>query len=236
MDSPARQSLPRRITDLIELNKKGAAITCSPAFEIIPVDFSHRASRFRAFVFICRFSGTVNGTPYMFRKCYARGCVHDMCPRVSQAVMIANRYLQRDYHRLEQGGLQVDNKLFTLEQSVVQLMDFKGDPKQAMAIDDYIQMAKGGSQISVKIDLEYVPATEHFEYHKNDQTFLMADFMVTARDETATCQRCLGCYPTDREEQDKPAQIKVANDRLSIIYSEFDLSSVNYEKRFFAPN
>lgn len=229
-------SLPSRITDLIELKRTGSVITCSPAFDVIPVDFTHRTCRFQALVFICRFSGTVDGQPYTFRKCYARGCAHDLCPRLSQAVMIANRYLQRDYHRLQQGGIQVENKLFTLEESVVQLMDFKADPKQAMVIDDYIQMAKGGSKVSVEVDLEYVPATEHFEYHKNNQTFLLADFMVTALQEKATCQRCLGCYPTDKEEEEKPAQVQVANDRLTKLYQEFDLSSVHYEKRFFAPS
>jgi hypothetical protein len=129
---------PIRITDLIELKRKGAAITCSPIFEIVPVDFTHRTCRFQALVFIGRFSGTVDKQQYAFRKCYARGCAHDMCPRVSQAVMIANRYLQRDYDRLAQGGIQVEQKLFTLEESVVRLLGLKEDPRKAMVIDDYI--------------------------------------------------------------------------------------------------
>jgi hypothetical protein len=226
-------NLPIRITDLIELERKGAAITCSPVFEIVPVDFTHRTCRFQALVFICRFSGTVDKQQYTFRKCYARGCTHDLCPRVSQAVMIANRYLQRDYHRLEQGGIRIENKLFSPEASVVQLMDLKEDPREAMVIDDYIQMAIGGSRVSVNVALEYVPATEHFEYHKNRQTFLLADFTVTTLGKTATCQRCLGCYPTEREQEERPVQIQVANDRLSLLYREFDLSSMSYEKRFF---
>ncbi|MGA7876482.1 MAG: hypothetical protein WCA08_12540 [Desulfoferrobacter sp.] len=231
--SPAVFNSPSRITDLIELNKKGAAVTCSTSFEVIPVDFKHRSIEFQALVFICRFSGTVDGQPYTFRKCYARGCVHDLCPRVSQAVMIANRYLLRDYHRLQRGGIQVEQKLFTLAESVVQMMDLKADPKQTMIIDDYIRMAKEGSRISVAVDLEYVPATEHFEYHKNQQTFMLADFTVTGEKLSAACQRCLGCYPTDKEEEEKGAQIKVANDRLSQLYREFELSSVYCEKRFF---
>ena len=92
---------PIRITDLIKIKRTAADITCSPVIEIIPVDFTHRTCRFQALVFICWFSGTVDGQQYTFRKCYARGCTHDACPRVSQAVMIANRYLQRDYHRLK---------------------------------------------------------------------------------------------------------------------------------------
>lgn len=233
--SPADFNSPSRITDLIELNQKGAVITCSPSFVVIPVDFKHRSSQFQAMVFICRFSGTVDGQPYTFRKCYARGCVHDLCPRVSQAVMIANRYLLRDYHRLQQSGIEVEQKLFTLEESVVQMMDLKADPKHTMVIDDYIRMAKEGSKISVEVDLEYVPATEHFEYHKNHQTFMLADFAVTGEELSAACQRCLGCYPTDKEEEEKGRQIEVANDRLSKLYKEFDLSSVSYEKRFFVP-
>jgi uncharacterized metal-binding protein YceD (DUF177 family) len=102
-----------------------------------------------------------------------------------------------------------------------------------MIIDDYIRMAKGGNRVSVDIALEYVPAIEHFEYHQNNQTLLLADFTVTAQGKTAQCQRCLGCYPTEREQEEKPLQIEVANDRLSLIYREFDLSSIIYEERFF---
>jgi hypothetical protein len=55
------------------------------------------------------------GRIYAFRKCYARGCPNNLCPHVSQAVMIANRYLQRDYRRMEDAGLKVEKNLFTLE-------------------------------------------------------------------------------------------------------------------------
>jgi hypothetical protein len=225
---------PMRITDLVELKRKGAAITCSPVLEITPIDFSHRRHHFRAVVFIGRFSGTADKQQYAFRKCYARGCQHDLCPRVSQAVMIANRYLQRDYHRLEQSGIGIEQKLFTLEGSVVRMTALKDDPREAMIIDDYIHMAQGGDRVSVDITLEYVPAIEHFEYHQNRQTFLLADFTVRAQGKTAECQRCLGCYQTEREQEERPLQIEVANDRLSLIYREFDLSSISYEKRFFA--
>jgi hypothetical protein len=225
---------PTRITDLIELKRRGAAITCSSVLDIIPVDFSHRRHHFKAFVFIGRFSGTADRQQYTFRKCYARGCKHDLCPRVSQAVMIANRYLQRDYHRLEQSGIGIQKKLFTLEGSVVLLTALKDDPREVMTIDDYIGMAKGGNRVSVDIALEHVPAIEHFEYHKNRQTFLLADFTVTAQGKTGACQRCLGCYQAEREQEERPLQIEVANDRLSLIYKEFDLSSIMYEERFFA--
>jgi hypothetical protein len=225
---------PLRITNLIELKRKGEAITCSPTLDINPIDFSHRSHHFRAFVFIGRFSGTALGEQYSFRKCYARGCKHDLCPRVSQAVMIANRFLQRDYHRLVQSGIDIEQKLFTLEGSVVRLTALKDDPKKAMILDDYIHLAQGGDQVSINVELEYVIATEHFEYQQNNQTFLLADFSVTAQGKTAACQRCLGCYPTEREQEEKPVQIEVANDRLSLIYRELDLSSIRYEERFFA--
>jgi len=225
---------PIRITNLIELKSRGAAVTCSPVLDIFPVDFSHRSHHFKAVVFLGRFSGTADGQQYTFRKCYARGCTHDLCPRVSQAVMIANRFLQRDYHRLEQSGIGIEQKLFTLEGSLVRLAALKEDPRKAMIMDDYIRMAKGGDKISVDIALEYVPAIEHFEYHQNHQTFLMADFTVTAQGRTTACQRCLGCYQTKKEQAERPLQIEVANDRLSLIYKEFDQSSIRYQERFFA--
>jgi hypothetical protein len=116
---------------------------------------------------------------------------------------------------------------------VAKLMDLKADQGPAMIIEDYIQVAKEGRDVSVTVALEYVPATEHFEYRKNHQTFLLADFTVAILGIAATCQRCVGCYPTEREEEDKPVQIQVANHRLSKLYTEFDLFSMRYEKRFF---
>ena len=126
--------------------------------------------------------------------------------------------------------------MFTLEASVVRLIDQQEDPKAPMVIDDYIEMAKGGIRVSVNVALEYVPATEHFEYRKNSQMFLLADFTVTTPGEAATCLRCLGCYPTEREQEKRQVQIQVANDRLSQLYREFDLSSVEYNKAFFGVN
>jgi hypothetical protein len=225
---------PIRITDLVELKKEGASISCSAALDIIPIDFSHRQHHFRALVFIGRFSGTADNQPYTFRKCYARGCKHDLCPRVSQAVMTANRFLQRDYHRLGESGIGIKQKLFTLEDSVVRLTTLRDDPRKAMILDDYIHLAQDGGQVTVHVDLEYVPAIEHFEYHQNNQTFLLADFTITAQGETYACQRCLGCYPSDREKELKPVQIGVANDRLSHLYGEFDQSSIRCEPRYFA--
>jgi hypothetical protein len=233
MDSLTVHTPPIRITDLIRLKGQGAMITCSPAFEVIPVDFTHRSCRFQALVFFCRFSGLANGQQYTFRKCYARGCGHDLCPRVSQAVMIANRYLQRDYQRLQEAGVEVEGRLFTLEESVAKIMDIKSEPRPAMIIEDYIQIAKEGNDVSVDVALEYVPATEHFEYRKNHQTFLLADFTIRTLGKTSNCQRCLGCYPTAREPEEKPHQIPIANDRLNQLYEAFTRSSMRYEKRFF---
>jgi hypothetical protein len=224
---------PNRITDLLATKQKGTTVTCFPLLDIVPVDFTHRSSRFQALVFICRFSGAAENEQYTFRKCYARGCAHDLCPRVSQAVLIANRYLQRDYNRLEGAGIPIEKKLFTLEGSILRLMDFKEEPREAMVIDDYIQMAKEGSRVSIDVALEYVLATEHFEYRKNRQTFLLGDFTVTTPEKIVACQRCLGCYPTEREWEEKATQVEVANDRLRLLYREFDLSTIEYEKRFF---
>ena len=107
---------PNRVTDLIGLKQRGASIECRTSFEILPVDFAHRKTPFQAFVFLCRWTGTVEGKAFTFRKCYARGCPHNLCPHVSQAIMIANRYLQRDYRRLELGGIEIEKKLLKAEQ------------------------------------------------------------------------------------------------------------------------
>ncbi len=164
MSSTPINNPPIRITDLIELKRKGSAVTCTAVFDIIPVDFTHRTCQFQALAFICLFSGKIDWQQYSFRKCYARMCTQDLCPCVSQ------RRYDRQSISAEQGA-SVEKDLFSLEESLIKLLDIKEDPGQALIIDDYIQMAKGGSRVSVDIALEYVHATDHFEYHKSHQTF-----------------------------------------------------------------
>ena len=224
---------PNRITDLVVLKEQGFDVVCYPTFEILPVDFAHRDYKFQAFIFLCRFKGSVNGQEYVFRKCYARGCPHNLCPHVSQAVMIANRYLQRDYKKLTDAGIQVKRRLFTLEDMVVKFDEMKEERGPLLAIHDYINIAKEGNEVSMNIALEFVIGVEHFANYKNQQVFLMVNFSITTLGKIYPYERCLACYEADKEQQEKPQMIAVANERLAILYDEFDQVSIKYEKRFF---
>ncbi|HDZ24413.1 MAG TPA: hypothetical protein ENH70_07750 [Desulfobacteraceae bacterium] len=223
----------KRISDLVNLKKRGAAVTCRQTFEVIPVDFHHRGNPFQAHIFLCRFEGEVDGEAYSFRKCYARGCPNNLCPHVSQAVMIANRYLQRDHILLKKAGIDVEERLFSLEDMLVKFDGYQEEHDPTLTIDDYIHMAKEGAKVSVAIDLEYVPAVEHFANYHNSQTFLNIDFVVESLGKKHNFQRCFACYQTEREEEEKAGQVEVANARLKELYEEFDAASITYEKKFF---
>jgi hypothetical protein len=225
---------PRRITDLIEHKKQDRAVTCFPSFEILPVDFLHRENPYKAYIFLCRFNGEVDGKTYSFRKCYARGCPHNQCVHVAQAVLIANRYLQRDYSRLARAGIQVGEQLFTLEEMLLKLDSYKHEQGSTLTLEEYTEMSKAGTQVELSINLEYVPAVEHFSNHKNSQTFLTADFTVTVDNQKHNLQRCLSCFQTDREKEEKPPQIEVANARLKALYQILSKSAVKYTENFFA--
>jgi hypothetical protein len=225
--------LPRRITDLIEQKKQGRAVTCFPSFEILPVDFFHRENPYKAFIFLCRFNGDVDGKTYSFRKCYARGCPHNQCVHVSQAVLIANRYLQRDFSRLAQAGIPVNEQLFTLEEMILKFDDYKHEQGPTLTLEEYLELAKSGTQVELGVNLEYVPAVEHFSNHKNSQTFLTADFSVTVDNEKHSFQRCLSCFQTDKEKEEKALQIEVANARLKVLYQILSKSSVKHTETFF---
>jgi hypothetical protein len=233
MEPISNQKSPNRITDLVALKEQGFEVVCNSSFEILPVDFAHRDNQFQAFIFLCRFSGTIDRQEYMFRKCYARGCPHNLCPHVSQAVMIANRYLKRDHRRLEEGGIEIEKQLFSLEDMMVKYEDVHEAYGAVMAIHDYINLAREGNDMFVKLRLEYVPAVEHFANYKNAQIFLMVDFAITGLGKTHKYERCLACYPRDREKEEKQEKVTIANDRLKLLYEEFDMASVKYEKRFF---
>jgi hypothetical protein len=223
---------PKRVTDLIELKQRGKKITCRTDFEILPVDFSHRANPFQAYIFLCNYNGTIGGKEFSFRKCYSRGCPHNLCPHVSQAVMIANRYLQRDYRRLEECGVDIERRMFTLEEMIVKFNGYHEAYGPILTIHDYINIAKEGNDVSVDIDLEYVPAVEHFVHYENKQTFLMVDFTVATLGRSGRYERCLACYPTG-EEQERRIAIGVANERLRLLCQEFDDASISYKKCFF---
>ncbi|MBW1749117.1 MAG: hypothetical protein JRJ37_00150 [Deltaproteobacteria bacterium] len=224
---------PNRVTDLVALKKSGSSISCRVSFEILPVDFAHRNNPFQAFIFLSRYAGDSDGQGYKFRKCYARGCPHNLCPHVSQAVMIANRYLQRDYRRLKEVGIVIEQRLFTLEDMILKYEDAHEEYGTVMDIHDYINLAREGNDVSVEVNLEYVPAVEHFANHQNPQIFLMVDFAVSTLGETHHYDRCLACYEAEKEQQEKSRGTNVANERLRLLYSEFDQVAINYEKRFF---
>ncbi len=225
--------LPNRITDLVNLKELGAEITCNPSFEIVAVDFTQRDNQFKAFIFLCRFAGRVDESDYSFRKCYARGCPHNLCPHVSQAVMIANRYLQRDYRKLEEAGVPVARRLFTLNDMVVKFDEAAGAHDPLKTIHDYIDIARQGGDVAVEMDFDSVIGVEHFANYDNQQVFLMANFNITMADNIYKYERCLACYPVGREEE-RPEKIAMANDRLRLLYAEFDRAAIRYEKRYFA--
>lgn len=234
MNTMASEVSPRRITDLISAKQQGAQVICEPTFEIIPVDFIHKLSRFQAFIFLCRYNGAIDQREFTFRKCYARGCPNNLCLHVSQAVMIANRYLQRDYHKLKQAGIAVnENQVFTLDQMVVKFDEYQNQYGPPITLDDVIQMAEDGQKIEMEIELELVPAVEHFANHENEQTFLHSNFTVACEGRTYRTQRCLACFPTDEEAAEKTNAMRIANERLALLYASLDKHHIVYQRKLF---
>ena len=233
MAKTSRNNAPGRIADLVELKKKGSSVTCQTSFDILPVDFAHRDNPFQAFIFLCRFKGTINGEAYEFRKCYARGCPENLCPHVSQAVMIANRYLQKDYHKLEKAGINIERQLFTLEDMTVKFDGYQKEYDATLVIHDYINIAREGNDVYVAVALEYVPGVEHVVGYDNEMIFMMVAFTITCLGKVHRYERCLACFQMEREKEEKQYRIDIANERMKILYEEFDNASIIYEKRFF---
>jgi hypothetical protein len=233
MQQAASNFPPRRVTDLIALRQSGSQVNCRVAFEILPVDFTHRDNPYQAYIFLCRYSGDVDNTPYQFRKCYARGCPHNLCPHVSQAILIANRFLQRDYRRLEAGGLTITKELFTLPEMLLKFDDSRKEYGAVMAIQDYINLAAEGNRTSATVQLEYVPAVEHFAGRKNAQTFLMIHLTMACLGSTGTIERCLACYSRENEATEKPEAISVANARLQGLYNDFKTAGISHDTKWF---
>jgi len=224
---------PISITDLALLKQKGAAITVGNTFEINEVDLVHEENPFRAFLFFSLFSGTVDGDPYEFRKCYSRGCTHNLCPHVSQAVMIANRYLKRDYKTLEKAGIKLEENLFSLEDMLAQFEKQRDDFVNTLILEDYIHIARDGDEIAIKVSVEKFPAVENFANYSEKRLFFAANFNVDYLGETHICHRCFSCCMMDREREEAQTATELANRRLAFIYTSFDQADIAYNRVFF---
>lgn len=224
---------PSRVTDLVSFREKGSMVTCETSFDILPVDFAHRDNPFQAFIFLCHFRGRIDAADYEFRKCYARGCPDNLCTHVSQAVMVANWYLQKDYRKLEQAGIEIEKRLFSLEDMTVKFDGYHKNHDPTLVIHDYINIAKEGNDVSIVVNLEYVPGVEHFVGYDNEMTFLMGAFTISCLDRTHRYERCLACYQTEREKEEKQHRINIANERLKILYAEFEQASIKYDNKLF---
>lgn len=233
MEAESITLFPRRITDLIEAKTGGSDIRLEINFEILPVEFLNCANPFQAYIFLARYAGSIDGRAFEFRKCYARGCPNNLCTHVSQAVNIANRYLQRDYHALEMGGIKVEKNLFSLDDMIIKFETLKGEGPPHLSIPELAAMAKTGKVITVQIALELIPAVEHFSGVKNAQTYLSGVFRALATDEIYHCHRCFACFPTEKEDQERETAVKVANARLAAVYDEFKQSGIIYQEHYF---
>ncbi|MBW1735587.1 MAG: hypothetical protein JRJ71_14570 [Deltaproteobacteria bacterium] len=233
MDQSIIHSPPISVTDLLLLKGRGAQVTVDNSFEINEVDLAHEKYPFKAFLFFSRFSGTVDGEEYEFRKCYSRGCTHNLCPHVSQAVMIANRYLQRDYISLEKAGIEVEKKLFTLENMLAQFEEKRDEFVSTLILEDYIHIAQGGEDISIDVSVEYIPAVENFANYKEKRVFFTGNFNVSHLGQTHICHRCFACYAMDMEKEDRQTARELANRRIAAVYEEFDKAGIRYNKVFF---
>jgi hypothetical protein len=64
--------------------------------------------------------------------------------------------------------------------------------------------------------------------------FLMVSFTVACLGKTYLYERCLACYPMDREQEEKQHKVVIANERLRLLYEEFDQVGIDCAKRFFS--
>jgi len=109
--------------------------------------------------------------------------------------MIANRYLQRDYRTLQQAGIAVEERLFTLDEMMVKFPETQGELCPTLTIEDYIYIAGEGNRTKINVETEYVQAVEHFSNYQKSQVFLTGNFLAETLGKTHLVQRCLACYP-----------------------------------------
>ena len=174
-----------------------------------------------------------HGRDYAFRKCYARGCPNNLCPHVSQAVLIANRYLQRDYHKLRAAGIEVEERLFDLADMMVAFDQSPAPGVDIWTLPDLVAAARDGRRVNVALALSFISAVEHFDRRDQPQTYLIGEFDATVDDAPCRCERCFACYPTEGGEADRRKAVEIADARLALLYEEFQQAGIPCPRRYF---
>ena len=85
---------------------------CQTYFEIVPLEIDDSGNSVRAFIFLCRYGGTVDADAYGFRKCYARACSDHQCANMYQAVMTAKPYAYADYNEFDNASIKCKKQFF----------------------------------------------------------------------------------------------------------------------------
>ncbi|RLC00627.1 MAG: hypothetical protein DRH90_18040 [Deltaproteobacteria bacterium] len=224
---------PNRISDLVSLKQNGLSVTCQTYFEIVPLEIDDSGNSVRAFIFLCRYGGTIDGKAYGFRKCYARACSDQHCANMYQAVMTAKPYAYADYDKLERAGIVLEKRRMTLEEIVKKFEGMQETYGPTQIIHDYIDMARQGHGVKIDPVLNIMSAQEYIDNYKIQRIFLMVVFGITCQGNTHQHERCFACYSKDQEAIEKKEKVTIANERLKILYNEFDNASIKCEKQFF---
>jgi len=63
--------------------------------------------------------------------------------------------------------------------------------------------------------------------------FLMANFRIDCQGKITRYERCLACYPVESDHEERQKKITIANQRLKLLYEEFEQAAIRCEKRYF---
>jgi hypothetical protein len=74
---------------------------------------------------------------------------------------------------------------------------------------------------------------EDFNHRNTFFEILPVDFEIITLGRTNHHERCLACYPADKEKDEKDHCAQIANERLTILYEELEQVAIKIEKNFF---
>lgn len=224
-----------RIRDLVRCRQNGTAVTGQSYFDVIPMDVVDGQRSFYALMFLCHYSGLVGEREFSFRKCYARGCPQNGCPRVSVALRTANDHYRMDCLRLEQAGIFLHRRGLTLEKIAAKMERPENEPLHVELLDNVRRLAASEGKLYVEPSLDFVRAVEHHDTYAVATVFLVATLKIGRGNRSCRRERCLACYCLNKEGQEKQEKIFIANERLKSLYREFKEAAIDFEEKYFSP-
>ena len=161
------------------------------------------------------YSGTVDETPFSFKKNYSFGADRTQQENALKCLLIANTRLQVDLDRLEKAGIVPERRYFTLKECFLGEIPDHSLGSPFLRIENFIHLSRAKVPVSAQVILSCPPSMIQSQGQDKRAHCCLARFTFATGGDTANVAKlyCYGCEEED-ETTCRANTNEVANARL----------------------